>query len=605
MVGVFYFPAEPSERKGGQISDMVLDNYAQLKEELMVCINSLQKIENHSDGIYAELKDKIQNNVFNLVVLGQFKRGKTSLINALLGAELLPTAVVPLTSIATILKYGESLRIQVFFNDGRVQEIDLDSLPQYVTEKGNPKNEKEVQEVVISYPSAYLRDGVRLIDTPGVGSVYEHNTDVAYQYLPKSDAALFLLSVDQPVSKEELNFLKEVREYSHRIFFLQNKADYVGLEDLKESMAFVKNILSESLGDEIKIFPVSAKWALQGKTSGSEELLKKSRLPEFENILNTFLMQEKGKVLLLSVTQNLLRLLSQASLKVELAMKSLATPLEELQKKIKLFEEKKEEILVEKDDFFLLLDGAVKQIIQEVLEKDTQAFRKDLSQKISDNLGSRYREYSGLPLKEMQRRMEEDLIAEVQQAFVTWRKLEEDKLSKTFEASCRRFISRIDEMVDTLLNFSAELFSVPFDIVKAEALWSSKSRFYYKFKDQPVGIEIMTSSLTLMLPKFIGEKVLLKKLREFIQEVIDRQAGRIVSDFRERLEQSKLSFRWEMLQRIEATLEGISKAIEKGLSQKSRDEETVEAQRTVLMEEEKKMSEIKGKLTQLHQKISA
>jgi len=97
----------------------------------------------------------------------------------------------------------------------------------------------------------------------------------------------------------------------------------------------------------------------------------------------------------------------------------------------------------------------------------------------------------------------------------------------------------------------------------------------------------------------------MKKLREFIQEVIDRQAGRIVSDFRERLEQSKLSFRWEMLQRIEATLEGISKAIEKGLSQKSRDEETVEAQRTVLMEEEKKMSEIKGKLTQLHQKISA
>ena len=65
-----------------------------------------------------------------------------------------------------------------------------------------------MQEVLITYPSPYLKDGVRLIDTPGVGSVYEHNTDVAYQYLPKSDAALFLLSVDQPVSKAELNFLK-------------------------------------------------------------------------------------------------------------------------------------------------------------------------------------------------------------------------------------------------------------------------------------------------------------------------------------------------------------------------------------------------------------
>ena len=217
---------------------MVLDKYAQLKKELVTCIDSILTIENISGGLCEELKDKIENNEFNLVVLGQFKRGKTSLINALLGAEILPTAIIPLTSIATILKYGETVNIKVYFNDGRVMDIEPATLPQYVTEKGNPKNEKEVQEVIIAYPSTYLKDGVRLIDTPGVGSVYEHNTDVAYQYLPKSDAALFLLSVDQPVSKAELDFLKDVKEYSHRIFFLQNKADYVGPEDLNESILF-------------------------------------------------------------------------------------------------------------------------------------------------------------------------------------------------------------------------------------------------------------------------------------------------------------------------------------------------------------------------------
>ena len=127
-----------------------------------------------------------------------------------------------------------------------------------------------MQEVIIAYPSTYLKDGVRLIDTPGVGSVYEHNTDVAYQYLPKSDAALFLLSVDQPVSKAELDFLKDVKEFSNRIFFLQNKADYVGPEDLAESISFSKKIIEDCLGSEVKIFPLSAKWALEGKLSGNK-----------------------------------------------------------------------------------------------------------------------------------------------------------------------------------------------------------------------------------------------------------------------------------------------------------------------------------------------
>lgn len=312
----------------------MLDKYSHLKEELLRCIDSMSAIEGISECPCEELKEKIQNNVFNLVVLGQFKRGKTTLINALLGAEILPTAVVPLTSIATILTYGEALRVKVYFNDGRMTEIEPESLPQYVTEKGNPKNEKNVQEVIITYPSPYLKDGVRLIDTPGVGSIYQHNTDVAYQYLPKSDAALFLLSVDQPIGQAELDFLKDVKEYSNRIFSLQNKADYVDLEDLNESITFSKKIIEECMGREVKIFPLSAKFAIEGKLSGSKELLEKSYLPEFETKLNTFLMEEKGKVLLLSVSNTLLRVLSQAMFELELEMKSLTIPLDELKIKI-------------------------------------------------------------------------------------------------------------------------------------------------------------------------------------------------------------------------------------------------------------------------------
>lgn len=584
---------------------MVLDKYAHFKEELIKCIDSILTIESITNGICEELREKIENNVFNLVVLGQFKRGKTSLINALLGAEILPTAVVPLTSIATILKYGEALNIKVYFNDGRVTEIEPATLTQYVTEKGNPRNEKDVHEVIITYPSSYLKDGVRLIDTPGVGSVYEHNTDVAYQYLPKSDAALFLLSVDQPVSKAELDFLKDVKEYSHRIFFLQNKADYVDSEDLSESISFSKNIIEDCMGSEVKIFPLSAKLALDGKLFGNKELIEKSFLSEFEHILNTFLMQEKGDVLLLSVTNNLLRLLSQARLGLELEMKSLVTPLEELKEKIKTFENKKKEVLIEKDDFSLLLDGEIKKIITNVLEEDSKTFRQELILKVLENFESSYGKRSGMSLKDLREYLEEKVIVEVKQAFATWRSIEDEKLAKAFASACTRFITRIDETVDSLLKFSAELFAVPFDIVKAEAIWLTKSSFFYRFKEQPVGIEIVTSSLTLLLPKFIGEKIILKKIKEYLQRVIDIQTARVGCDFEDRLNKSKLDFRWEMFQRIDATIEGIAKAIEKGINQKAKGEKAVEERKALLLETEKKMNEIKNNLIKIRQQVSA
>lgn len=583
---------------------MVLDEYSHIKEELVKCIDSTLTIEGITGGICEELREKIDNNVFNLVVLGQFKRGKTSLINALLSAEILPTAVVPLTSIATILKYGETLHINVYFNDGRLIEIEPAGLNQYVTEKGNPRNEKDVQEVVITYPSSYLKDGVRLIDTPGVGSVYEHNTDVAYQYLPKSDAALFLLSVDQPVSKAEVDFLKDVKEYANRIFFLQNKADYVNSEDLSESIAFSKKIIEECLDSEVKIFPLSAKCALEGKLSGSQELLEKSFLPEFENILNTFLMQEKGKVLLLSIMNNLLRLLSQARLGLELEMKSLMTPLEELKEKIHIFENKKREVLVEKEDFSLLLDGATKNIIKNVLDEDLKAFRQEVILRVSEHFERSYGERSGIALNELRERLEELVVTEVKQAFASWRGLEDEKLAKTFEVACKRFITKVDETVDSLLKFSAELFTVPFDIVTAEAIWTTKSGFYFRFKEQPVGIEIVTSSVTLLLPKFIGEKIIFKKVKEYLYRVIDIQTAKVGCDFEERLNKSKLDFRWEMFQRIEATIEGISKAIEKGMSQKSKGERAIGERKEVLSETEIRMNKIKENLIQLQKKVS-
>lgn len=573
--------------------------YSHLKNELLRCIDEMLTIEAIRGCPCEELREKIEKNTFNLVVVGQFKRGKTSLINALLGADILPVAVVPLTSIVTIITYGEALRIRVYFNDGRVTEIKPESLAEYVTEKGNPKNIKDVSEVIITYPSPYLKDGVRLIDTPGVGSIYQHNTDVAYHYLPKSDAALFLLSVDQPMSKAELDFLNDVKEYSNKIFFLLNKADYLNEKDLQESIEFSKGVLRDTMGMDVRIFPISARLALEARVLNSEEMLQKSRLPEFSEVLNKFLMEEKGKILILSVTNNLLRIISQARFELELELKSLTAPLDELRTKVSVFENKKQEVILEKQHFDILLDGETKQLLKNILDEDIEKFKKELISQVMANLENYYNENKGLSLKDLHKALEQQVITEVKQSFNGWRVVEDEKLAKAFESICRRFILKINDTVDALLKFSSELFQIPFDAIKAEALWTIKSGFYYKFKDEPVGLEMLASSLTLALPKFIGDRIIMKKMKEYLLQVVDVQSGRVRYDFAERLDKSKLEFRWEMLQRIDATIEGIETAIKKGMEQRNRGEKEVEERKQILMEMSQRLNVINDKMLAL------
>lgn len=582
-----------------EVQSSATSSYSKLKTELLDCMDEMLGIENIRGCACEDLKEKVRSNAFNLVVVGQFKRGKTSLINALLGAEILPVAVVPLTSIVTIMTYGEALRIKVYFNDGKIAEIKPESLVEYVTEKGNPRNVKDVREVVLTYPSPYLKDGVRLIDTPGVGSIYQHNTDVAYQYLPKSDAALFLLSVDQPMSKAELDFLKDVKEYSNKIFFVLNKADYLRENDLKESIEFSRNGLKEAMGSEVKLFPVSARLALEGTASKSDELMEKSMLPFFSKDLNRFLMEEKGNVLLLSVTNNLLRSISQAKLELELELKSLTTPLEELKEKIHAFENKKGEAEQVKRDFEILLEGEVSRLAKGQLEDDLQRFVRDLMLHEQAHLTEQFELNKGLSLKDLRSALEEAVIDHVKQAFITWRAMEDERIAKAFETICKRFITKINETVDELLRYSSELFSVPFDTVQAEALWSVKSSFYYKFKEQPVGTAIIASTLTLALPKFIGDKIVLKKMKEYLQRVVTMQAASSGCDFEERLDKSKLDFRWEIFQKIDATTEGIGTAIEKGVTKRSSGEQEADARKQIIAVTAEKLDEIKKRLTRI------
>jgi GTPase SAR1 family protein len=240
------------------------DAYSTLMEQLQHAVERLGEVaERRSSGIVAAgagaLCAKLAEERFNVVVVGEFKRGKTTFVNALLGAEILPTAVAPLASIITALVWGREIRAEVAFQDGRVEAVDHRELDGLITERGNPGNRLGVDRATVSYPSDYLRGGVLLVDTPGVGSVYGHNTDAVYAFVPEADAAIFLTSADQPVSANERAFLEEVSAEAARMFFVLNKTDHLSARDLAESLAFTRRVLGETLAREVDVYPVSAR----------------------------------------------------------------------------------------------------------------------------------------------------------------------------------------------------------------------------------------------------------------------------------------------------------------------------------------------------------
>jgi ribosome biogenesis GTPase A len=148
-----------------------------------------------------ELKIKLQQDKLYLVVVGIFKRGKSSVINAVIGKPLAPVAVTPVTAIITIFEYNaERSYAAVHFTDGKMEERNINEIDQFVSEDQNPANEKQVQVVRI-FDDAPILKLISIVDTPGIGSIFEHNTATTLQFIPKIDAALFLLSADMPVSR--------------------------------------------------------------------------------------------------------------------------------------------------------------------------------------------------------------------------------------------------------------------------------------------------------------------------------------------------------------------------------------------------------------------
>lgn len=242
------------------------------------------------------------------VVAGEVKRGKSSLLNAVLNeaVPLFPVDMNVCTNVVTVVRYGKEEKIEVHIEDpgaknrDRIEYISREQIPEYVSEAGNPGNFKNVKLINAAIPNKLLKEGVVLVDTPGVGSSNIAHAEATYGFLPNADLLLFVSDTVSGMTESELNFLKRGYRYCKSVLFALTKkdlnADYAEiLSDNREKISSALKISPE----EVRITPVSSMAKLRYLKTGSKIMYENSNYAELEDQLWTTIARRRGEVLLM------------------------------------------------------------------------------------------------------------------------------------------------------------------------------------------------------------------------------------------------------------------------------------------------------------------
>jgi small GTP-binding protein len=230
-----------------------------------------------------------QDRLIDVVILGQFKSGKSSFLNSLIGKPILPVEVIPVTTTITRLQYGEKERTVVRHFDGRQAEVDIGRIEEFTSEAKNPANGKNVEVVDIELPSLEKYAGLRLVDTPGLGSIFRYHIETSQNWLPEVGTALLAISSDRPLAEDDLQLIRELRTHTPKIVLLLTKVDLLSQEQQKEVVHFFRTALQRELHEEFPIFLYSIRLETeQWKERVEREVLGPlsiNRQDEFNKIL--------------------------------------------------------------------------------------------------------------------------------------------------------------------------------------------------------------------------------------------------------------------------------------------------------------------------------
>lgn len=209
----------------------------------------------------------------NVAVFGRFKAGKSSFLNCLVGRDLLPVGVIPVTSVVGEIRYGARERADIRFLDGHTEEVPVEEIGAYVDEARNPENRKQVALVSVELPTLARFRGIRFVDTPGLESVLSHNTEASLEWLPNVGLAIVAVGVDPPLSQRDIELIRQLSRYTPNISLLLTKIDVLQENERRQVEEFVRTQLKRHWNGSIPVYPYSVRPGYEALRGRFEESL--------------------------------------------------------------------------------------------------------------------------------------------------------------------------------------------------------------------------------------------------------------------------------------------------------------------------------------------
>lgn len=540
-------------------------------------VEALAELANEAGatGVAADaraLAERLVDGLFYVACLGQFKRGKSSLLNALVGHAILPVGVVPVTAVITVVRHGPQPAARVRFADGGWREIDASNLERYVAEQHNPENRKGVAAVEVFAPSPLLASGMCLVDTPGIGSVFDGNTQATRNFVPHVDAGLVVLGADPPISADELALIAETVGHCRELFFVLNKSDKLTEAECKEASAFTRQVLASRLGlREIRLFEVSAMEQMAGKgpARGWSALL---------DALQELALRSGGALVQAAEERGLALLAGRLSRRLDEETGALLRPLEESQQRVEALRACLAEAERSLDDLAYLFKAEE--------EKLARAFARNKNEFLETALREAREELAAACRPEAAGRGPALRRASVQmaQAIATrrldaWLAVAEPAAEALYTSAMDRFVELSNGFLDRLRSSGDPALAQLPAAVDRETGFRWDSKLFYKDLWQSTGEGPLVWCADLLRPKRMLLRSIERRTGEYLHDLLAANATRIENDLNDRVVESRRRFQFEIRSLLEEVLSSAADSLQRARLLHARGDQAVQEEK--------------------------
>jgi ribosome biogenesis GTPase A len=499
-----------------------------------------------------DAREPLERGELWIVVVGQFKRGKSTLLNALLGEAVLPTGVVPVTSVVTCLRWARERGLRVVFEDGRESEAPLASLPDFVSEERNPTNHLGVTLVEVGLPTPLLEGGLVLVDTPGIGSMDPGATGRAYAFLPRVDAAILVLSPDPPMGEVEGVYLQALLEHTEHLIFVLNKVDLHPEDDWMEAIEFNRRELARVRGvspEEVDVVPVSSTLALRGRREGIQRL---------RQCLLEMVREKGGEVSRDAALRRLQAIATELRARLRVEERAIRLSDANLEERLVKLEDLRRELALRREEVHPILVDASRRLVERAAES-----LRDRADEVEDSLVESVRvvleEHPELGNAALIRSVSDRLTLDVSGAFDAWWVENQARFRGGLREAMIRTAKGVDATGSTLASWVEEELGVVLPTPPPPKDLLDSHDFYYHV--QGMRPELTVDVLGLLLPRKIFRWRLGRKARRLVAGDLDRNVGRIRGDLLYRAQETVRGFFAELQRRALAAEEGIRTAL--------------------------------------------